>query len=151
MEHICISINRTVSTLWFPWPPSLDLMLAAPLPHFFQMDTHPLRSFNFLHTIIRMSRNLFQQMNRHRLLIVIIMADLLNYEPENMQCAHSFQIHSNGQLNSRHMHHDLSTSWMCWEWLLPGGIKIRSSQPELFSLICIGQRASIQCLILLKN
>lgn len=33
--------------------------------------------------------------------------------------------------------HTFATSWMCWEWLLPGGMKIRSSQPEFFSLVCI--------------
>lgn len=36
-----------------------------------------------------------------------------------------------------HNHYDFTTSWMCWEWLFPGGINIRSSHPEFFSLICI--------------
>lgn len=41
------------------------------------------------------------------------------------------------------MHHNLATSWICWEQLLPGGMKIRSSQPELFSLIYIRPKSKI--------
>jgi hypothetical protein len=76
---------------------------------------------------------------------IVIIANLLhkyNHEMEDAKSlllAHPF-VQSARTMNA--MHHTLVISWMCWEWLLPGGMKIRSSQPDFFSLICIRSKSS---------